>query len=646
MSAIWGMISEQKKENFLSIASAMKERMESYKIDRIDQLQMDDVFFACGHQYLTQEACQEVLPFFDAETDTFFTADCILDNREELIEQFSAGLKQDECVTDSHLSWLAWLKWGEDFVTHLRGIFSFAVYDRSKDLFLLYADHMSGRAINYSITKEDGIWFSTTYDLFHVAFPHEELLVSEKWIVACEGKPSPCMILFPGLTPYENVYQVIAGQYLRVEKGKASVHTYWNPLNTPELHLPDHETYGKLFRSTFTQCVRDLLRPGVKVAAQLSSGLDSTAVVSVAAPILAERGEALNTYTSVPDPDAPLKTGSYQVPDESAGVRKTVEYFPNVNCHFVSAKGISPLTNLEDSVHFYDFPLKSAINLPWIEGINQEARQAGCTVMLIGQHGNSTISAGEVLALTYHQLMHFHLIRAYRTARTFTRRNKISFKLFIRNFTEEWYRNHIYPGFLFTDSGFRDSYIRKELLRHHHIIQETGRRNHCEGGSMEFTRKQMHQAAYRLNELQQIGMYSTVQSLLSGIIERDPTKDPRIVELCISFPMDEFVVNGTERYLVRGQMAGIVPDHIRLDIWHRGKQGADFIYRINRNWKEEREIALRCLQVSSLKEYLEPEKLDEMIVKCRNTESFLEEDELFLMNVLYFSALGCFLSRN
>lgn len=642
MSAIWGIICTDGEKVDSELVRSMRETMGKYKIDRIDSLVGEGVYFACGHQYFTPEARREELPYHDGSCGIYFTADCMLDNREELRGQLGV---EDTSVPDGRLCYLAYRKWGERFVEHLLGIFSFAIYDEAKQQLLLYTDHMGSRCINYC-RYGNNILFSTTYDLFLAALPEGQPALSEKWIAGCEAEPSACMVLFPGLTPYEGVYQLQAGTYLKFGKGKVREIRYWNPVKTRKKRGLSDAAYRKLFVDTFTACVCDLLRPGVKVASTLSGGLDSSSVVSIAAPVLEKRGEILHTYTSVPDYDEELGLSEYFVPDESAAVRKTAEYFPNLCCHFIDCRDESALTRLERLVDGYGFPLKSAVNLMWLDETGKQAGEQGCTVILSGQHGNATISYGDIFSLAYQQVLAFHPLRAKRVVGEFLCRNRLHKQNFVKMLKREAREKlHVFLGVV-PASERKGSYVKQELLKKHRIMRRRMRNARKTGSGLMNSRSQQRRIPFQPDELQQLGLYNTMDSLLSGVVERDPTRDKRIIELCISFPTTCFVSGANERNLVRGYLEGIVPEHIRTDIRHRGVQGADYVNRINRTWAASREMVCAALKNEKLGKYLDEKKLQEMLERCEHAESFAKEDGEFLIHMLYTVALGIFLQQH
>ncbi|MCI5822868.1 MAG: asparagine synthase-related protein [Lachnospiraceae bacterium] len=641
MSAIWGLLSQNKDTIQPELTLSMKQRMSKFKIDRIDDLIEDKLYFACGHQYLTPESLHEILPYHDTKHNIYFTADCIIDNRSELLDKLQVT---DSNISDGMLSYQAYLTWGERFVDHLLGAFSFAIFDKEKDTFLLYADHVGNRTINYSL-QEHTLYFCTTYDLFKESFSPQQLQLSKKWITACEAEPSACMILFPGLTPFENVFQVKAAHYIKYTNGTLSEIQYWNPKKSKTILFKQENQYKELVTRTFKKCVEDLLRPGVHVAANLSSGLDSTSVVSIAAPFLEKRGETLHTYTSIPDGQYDYKFDDYYVPDESAAVRKTVACFPNIKSHFIDCKGENALTHMKQYVEEYDIPLKSSVNLNWIYKINQDARAKGCTIQLTGQTGNATISFGDILTLTYEQIRTLHFGQAKKSAYDFIKKNHIPKKYFLHIFSTTWLDKM--KEYIAISGKHDQSMVNSVLLKKYHIKENSHKMLLTYGNGSMLTNRQRRNVICSQITFQQIGIYNTMSSLINGIIERDPTKDKRMIELCIALPMRCFVSHGTERYLVRGYLSDIVPKHIISDINHRGLQSGDYLQRLERNWDNDRLIVIEALNNPLLSQYIKQEKIDEMINFCKTNKLVCDKtNDNLIIYILYTISLSYFLSAN
>ena len=126
----------------------MESALYPYKIDRYNTEEMGIAEFGCGIQHFTQEAEREILPFKDERQGILMTADVVLDNRAELMRQLGVS---NPGVADGELVYLAYSKWGEEFVKLLRGVFAIAIYDMQKNILFLYTDHTGSRAVNYDI---------------------------------------------------------------------------------------------------------------------------------------------------------------------------------------------------------------------------------------------------------------------------------------------------------------------------------------------------------------------------------------------------------------------------------------------------------------------------------------------------------------
>ena len=108
MSAIWGVISLKGARISKDISSKMRQPLSDYKLDSIEEVIDNEVYMACGHQWITREDHEDKLPFYDEKRETFYTADCMIDNREELVN----ALGVVEGTPSGRLLYLSYLKWG------------------------------------------------------------------------------------------------------------------------------------------------------------------------------------------------------------------------------------------------------------------------------------------------------------------------------------------------------------------------------------------------------------------------------------------------------------------------------------------------------------------------------------------------------
>ena len=286
MSAIWGAVCREKNiEN--TIVSNMQDSMNDFSIDRYHCIIRDSVYFACGLQYFTKISHSERLPIYEESSETFFTADCVLTNREEIIRMLDNAYSKDTLQTlgDGELSYKAYLQFGERFVEYLRGSFSFAIYDSAQKVLLLYADHFARRYLAY-YRNDDTVYFSTAYQPLLAVLDQKERKPNKYWIAAAYTDCTADTIKLHGATAYENIFHVEPGQYIKIHIDTHCLETctYWNPLKQyKKLRLKNDDAYRNLFVSTLRQAVSDLLCTDGNIGIMLSGGLDSSSVAAFTA---------------------------------------------------------------------------------------------------------------------------------------------------------------------------------------------------------------------------------------------------------------------------------------------------------------------------------------------------------------------------
>lgn len=633
MSAIYGVVQWLPKKEEVSIED-MEKTLHEYKIDSFANKRFGQAQFGCGLQMFTQEAEREVLPYVDEKEKVMITADVVLDNRAELMRQLHLERPN---LPDGTLVYLAYQKWGEEFVKLLRGVFTIAIYDKKDKTCYLYTDHTGSRCVNY-YKNGDSFYFSTTYAPILAVNP--DIKVSDKWIAASQLVIGPDMELFHELTPYQGIFQLEAGTYLKMTEHMFEKKTYWNPIQRNKVMEFQDSKCKEILQHTFQSCVKDVLRSRSQIGATVSSGLDSTSVAAHAAMFLGKEGKRLYTYTSIPE-FMDVEAEDYMIVDESFGPKALQKKYPNMQCHFLPCKGMNAFTNMKTFVQKLEFPLKSAPNMMWLGEIYKMAADHHCKIVLKGQYGNATISYGKIMGNMRENLRGGHLLRAYKEAKAFGKKNRVSIKQICKKYIKE--RLQAGRG---TDVSSH-TFLRYDWLQRYHM--QTAMDEECKlaGGSMIDSREQMQHFQFDRLNLAQLGLYDTHCSLIYGVLLRDPTKDKRLIELCMSLPMEVYVHNGVERRIVREYLKDALPTEILQETMRRGVQSIDFIKRIENTWKEEHEVIMGWLQNDLLKRYIQEEKLQVLQEKYGKLLTLQEEDKVRVtMGILQIVSLSMFLEEN
>ncbi|MBR6536731.1 MAG: hypothetical protein IKT67_05975 [Lachnospiraceae bacterium] len=641
MSAIWGMIAKDTSIPETTV-SAMQNSMRNFKIDRYHNIVRGSVYFACGLQHFTKISQTEQFPLYDEATDTYFTADCVLINREDVILLLSTTYKDRELTTlsDGALSYKMYQQFGERFVEYLRGSFSFAVYCASKKELLLYADHFARRYLAYSV-HNDKVCFSTAYQPLLAVLAPTERKLNRQWIASAYTDFTADTIKLHGATVYENIFHVEPGQYIKIhtDSHRVEKYTYWNPLtNLKKLNLAKDEDYCTLFLSTFRKAVTDLLCVEGEVGIMLSGGLDSSSVAAFAASVLQKRNLKLYGYTAVPCKDYKAQNTRTQIENETSFILAQQQMYPNLHPQFIGSDSKNAFSSINAHAACYMEPVKPILNMVNTHGMMEQAAADGCRLILSGQNGNATISYGGIRTYIYQKLKGFCFGDAYRAFQCFCKRHHVSKKYFIKVFFKTWQEEHL-KKYKLGD----DCFLKQDHIRTYNVEAQERKLLKARGNGCMDSEAQRNGFGFMPLVYQHMGFYDTMGSLRYGVLSVDPTLTKEMVELCLSLPIDCYVKNGKERRAIRDYMKGYVPDVILDNFAGRGVQAADFAFRVNRDWDSIREEVFRLLENPKLKEYLDEHKIAALIDELKQKEYKLEKSDVAKAAVI--ASLSAFLNQ-
>lgn len=262
----------------------------------------------------------------------------------------------------------AYEEYGEDCVSHLDGMFAFAVWDAAHRSLLLARDRMGEKPLYYYAGPEAFVFGSELRALLeHPAVPSELSLEGLASYLAFEYVPAPRSIL-------AGIAKLPPGHALTVSPGgKPRLVRYWDLAFAPDPSVNEGEWAERLMTQLETS-VRRRLVSDVPLGLFLSGGIDSSAIVAVAARLSGPR--ALKTFT-IGFPDA-----SY---DERPFARAVAECYGTEHAEAVfSAEDVKAL--LSDVGGLLDEPLVDSSFLPTYV-LSRFARRS-VTVVLSGDGGD------------------------------------------------------------------------------------------------------------------------------------------------------------------------------------------------------------------------------------------------------------------
>lgn len=547
----------------------MRSALQHYGPDRDGAWQAEDGSVALGSRLfrLVPEDRHDQQPLADASGRFHLVADARIDNRFELASELGVPAARLASLPDAGLILEAWKAWGAESIPKLYGDFSFGVWDAERRQLDLVRDYPGGRPLFYA-RPAGSVAFATMAKGLHA-------------LAEIPYAPDPATIRnLLGFVPMRGTASFFAGVE-RVEPGTHVSFTadggrvirpwYAPPPQVSEAADPRDQVAD--MKAMFDRAVADRLRGVAGVAATLSGGMDSGAVVASAAIQLAQNGRRLTAITHVPQPDALLVEPANRFGDEGDHARRVAALYPNIDHILDSAPGRVIGQDRDARFHYQEYPSLNLCNEVWMSEIARRASAGGRgTVVLTGAFGNFTISD--------HGLEHLNtLLYSGRLWRWMVEARGVLAKRYMKPLgLLKWSlrplirRDHLEALQRVFKRPTRNP-LDYSLLRPDQIAPE----RYDETG--QIARDRVARIVGLLWQHELVAL--TNKGLLArfGVDYRDPTVDRRLLDLCLSLPDSLFLRNGQLKWLYREAFGDRLPA-ANLDERRKGLQAADWGSRL------------------------------------------------------------------
>ncbi len=481
----------------------------------------------------THESYSECQPIVSPRGNVL-TWDGRLDNRDDLVDQLGVGVTHKS--TDAEIVTVAFDRWGTNCFRQFFGDWALTLWSAKTRELILARDYVGIRQLFYHYQPRSITWCTCL----------APLCLSGRTFHLCDEYVAGYLGLFPDarLTPYEELRSVPPASFIRFSDGKMDEQRYWE--FKPTRHAPSQSDsdYEENYRRLLTQSVRRRLRASSPVLAELSGGLDSSAIVCVADHLISR--ESVNvtrldtfSYYDSTDPDeddfafftkVERKRGRTGLHVDLTG---TADSLPLQNLTFLATPG---------------FEIRSEVQ----EALSRIASKDEYRVLLCGIGGDEVNgqAVDSCLVLADHAL-HLRLSKFAKellTLSLLTRRPSLHI-LFgsLRQLFPGFVRQVLHPGCRL------DPWINPHFARRSGIRKRQA--NEIEGKLF----------GLRLRDSQQtIGVMARRATYIRPfqIERRYPYLDQNLVEFLLDVPFEQLFRSGTRRSLMRRALAGIVPQEI------------------------------------------------------------------------------------
>ena len=462
-----------------------------------------------------------------------------IDNRAELADELGLESGWASTTSDVQLLHCAYQRWGGDCGNHLAGQYAFCAVDVRTGDVTASVDHLGTLPLLYAFVQGR-----------HIIATQAAAMLGHPLLRNAVPDVAATAVLITGRLPrggtaFREIMSLPGGHTLHAPKGgPANQHKWWKPWMGEVVRYGGTNDYVEHATQLFTRAVRDRLRSMSGISASVSGGLDSSLVAAVAASEL--QGRPLRMYTAVPEKGIPCADRPGWDNDESSLVSDLASAHATAIPAWVSFADVSPLQVARETRALSHTPVRNTANQVWFRAMCQQTVAHGSRVLLTGERGNATISAGAEVAI----------------GRLFTQRPWAALRLalqdaehggrsVLRTFASEVRWRLRGRAAARTKAWYGEGFLAAALL-------DRLRPHFEEIGDLRLQEEQVRFASspstfFRRDEI-----------VHSGVELRDPTGDKRLIELLLSFPPEAFFAGGRPRGLAREMGAGYVPDSIRL----------------------------------------------------------------------------------
>ncbi|ESZ03852.1 lasso peptide isopeptide bond-forming cyclase [Mesorhizobium sp. M1060] len=326
-----------------------------------------------GHAWLNTTAEAGPGPLTMAGGKLAITADCRLDNRDELLARL--GIR-DNSVADAVLVMRAYLRWGEACPEHLQGDFAFAIWDAERRQLFCVRDHFGVKPFYYHSSDRRFVFASEIGPILDVG--GVDMRISEHQISGfLAGLPDN-----PQSTAYADIFRLPARHSLTVTGNQVVLRRYWQIEPSPR---PMRSDTAEEFRHLFSQSVRNRMRGTPAVGAMLSGGLDSSSIACVAGlQNAAQRKPRLPTFSLMFEKGSPM--------DERPFIEAVLGQ-EKVDGTLISVGNYAPFAEFERILEEQEETFL-APGLSLTRDIYRTAGAKGMRVLLDGHGGDEVVSQG------------------------------------------------------------------------------------------------------------------------------------------------------------------------------------------------------------------------------------------------------------
>ncbi len=490
---------------------------------------------------------------FPWESATYqIAADAHLDYRMDLLTRLAPQKIFLEGRSDSELIVASYVRWGEACVKYLEGDYAFILWDAEQQR-LFGARSMVGlRPFVYHVTPQRFLCASDPAHLFED--PTVSRTLNDRWIAfwLTQGQGH-----WDG-TIYRDIHVLAPGHLLIVDRTGMKIKPFWQPPARPHASSFRQEEYTEHFRELLTGAVQTRLRGHQRLYFDLSGGLDSSSLVSLAAQRWQqeEKSYPLNCFHAVSDGSLPF-------------IQAVAEKYPGIHVDTVPFHEHLYFDGAFDPAPWMALPCRPTLILAsFYRELWARAAQRGAQVHIRGDFGDELLGASlDYLKIYWKEHRVGKLIseiQCWHRVSGFSSRAILE-QWVLHPRLEQWNETrHI-------RKEQTPSWLRRTVLQQSRERLQQDERYFRARYSDPYGREIMRWAYFHVD----YSIQASVAREMADLETREPFTDLRLIEFLLSTPPQSQIRPDQRKFLLREAMQGILPEMIRQ---RKGKGRAYRLY--------------------------------------------------------------------
>jgi asparagine synthase (glutamine-hydrolysing) len=306
-------------------------------------------------------------PIYTEDKTKFIVFNGEIYNFRELKKELERRGHRFKTNSDTETIIHAYEEYGAGCLEHLRGMFAFAIWDKTAESLFIARDRVGKKPLFYSLTKQGNFVFGSE---LKVLLEHGE--ISRE----IDYSALDAYLTF-GYVPeefciFKDVKKLEPGHFLIFKNGKVKTEKYWDFDCSPITETKTEVEYVEGLREKIREAVRVRLISEVPLGAFLSGGVDSSAIVAMMSQIL----------------EKPVKTFSIGFNEDSFNelkyARVAAKHFNTEHHEFIVTPDL--VNSIDEIVGHFDEPFADPSSLPTFM-VSKMARDF-VTVVLSGDGGD------------------------------------------------------------------------------------------------------------------------------------------------------------------------------------------------------------------------------------------------------------------